>query len=43
MPLAAQLHAEVARAIASANEEAAGRASDRLIDYIELFTHATTD
>src|SRR6202162_4388874 len=42
MPLAAQLHAEVALAIASTNEEAAGRASDRLIDYIELFTRATS-
>jgi len=42
MPLAAQLHAEVALAIASANEEAAARASDRLIDYIEVFTRATS-
>jgi hypothetical protein len=42
MPLAAQLHAEVALAIASGNEARAGRASDKLIDYIELFTRAAS-
>lgn len=40
MPLAAQVHARVARAIAAGDPDAAGEASDRLIDYIELFTGA---
>ena len=38
MPLAAKMHAGVARAIVSGEEEAAALASDRLIDYIERFT-----
>ncbi|HZP91921.1 MAG TPA: GntR family transcriptional regulator [Burkholderiales bacterium] len=41
MPLAAKLHAAVARAIAGGDEAAAARASDSLIDYIEDFTRAT--
>jgi|SRR5205823_6673154 len=41
MPLAATLHAAVARAIAEGDEKAAMQASDRLIDYIETFTKAT--
>jgi len=41
MPLAARLHAEVARAIAGGEVEAAKRASDRLVDYIESFARAT--
>jgi len=41
MPLAARLHAEVARAIALGDGEAAGRASDALLAYIEDFARAT--
>ncbi len=41
MPLAARLHADVARAIARGDRDAAGRASDALIDYIEDFARAT--
>ena len=41
MPLAARLHADVARAIARGDGEAAGRASDALMDYIEDFARAT--
>ena len=41
MPLAARLHADVARAIAAGDEDAATAASDRLLDYIEAFTRAT--
>ncbi len=41
LPLAARLHAEAARAIARGEAEAAGRAADRLIDYIEDFARAT--
>jgi DNA-binding GntR family transcriptional regulator len=41
LPLAARLHAEVARAVAAGEAETAGRASDRLIDYIEAFARAT--
>ena len=41
MPLAARLHAEVARAIAAGAPEPAAEASDRLIDYIEDFARAT--
>lgn len=43
MPLAARLHADVARAIADRDEVAAARASDKLIDYLEEFTRATLD
>lgn len=41
MPLAAKLHADVARAIAKQDEAGAAAASDRLLDYIEEFTRAT--
>lgn len=41
LPLAARLHADIARAIAGADRAAAGTASDRLMDYIEAFTRAT--
>lgn len=41
MPVAARLHADVARAIARGNSDAAGRASDALLDYIEAFARAT--
>lgn len=43
MPLAARLHADVARAIADRNETAAAKASDKLLDYLEEFTRATLD
>lgn len=41
MPLAAKLHAAVARAIAKGNGAASATASDRLVDYIEAFTRST--
>jgi DNA-binding GntR family transcriptional regulator len=41
LPLTARLHAEVARAIAAADEAKAASGSDRLIDYIERFARAT--
>jgi DNA-binding GntR family transcriptional regulator len=41
LPLAARLHADIAKAIAGADREAAATASDRLMDYIEAFTRAT--
>lgn len=41
LPLAARLHADIARAIAGGDQDAAAGASDRLIDYIETFTRAT--
>ena len=41
LPLAARLHAEVARAVAAGDGEAAQRAADRLVDYIETFARAT--
>jgi DNA-binding GntR family transcriptional regulator len=41
LPLAARLHAEVARAVAAGDGEAAQRAADRLVDYIEAFARAT--
>ncbi|HUI19411.1 MAG TPA: GntR family transcriptional regulator [Alphaproteobacteria bacterium] len=41
LPLAARLHADIARAIAAGDEQAAAQASDRLMDYIESFTRAT--
>jgi len=43
LPLSARLHAEVADAIALRNPEAAAKASDRLIDYIESFTRKTIE
>jgi len=41
MPLTAKLHADIARAIATGNEERAAKASDRLLDAIARFTRAT--
>ncbi|MFN0160020.1 MAG: GntR family transcriptional regulator [Burkholderiales bacterium] len=41
MPLAAKLHADVARGISGGDAEAAARASDALLDYIETFTRTT--
>jgi len=43
MPLAARLHADVARAIGARDETAAAIASDALLDYLEGFTRATLD
>ena len=41
LPLCARLHANQARAIAQGNSDAAARASDKLMDYVETFTRAT--
>lgn len=41
LPLAVRRHADVARAIAAGDPDAAGAASDRLMDYIAAFTRAT--
>jgi DNA-binding GntR family transcriptional regulator len=41
MPEVAKLHADIARAIAAGDENAAGAASDRLLDMVESFTRAT--
>ncbi|HEX6528266.1 MAG TPA: GntR family transcriptional regulator [Burkholderiales bacterium] len=41
MPETAKLHADIARAIAEGDEEAAGAALDRLLDNIHTFTRAT--
>jgi DNA-binding GntR family transcriptional regulator len=41
LPQAARLHAEVADAIAEKKTAAAGKASDRLVDYIESFARQT--
>lgn len=41
LPLCARLHANQARAMAQGNAEAAARASDKLIDYVETFTRGT--
>lgn len=41
LPSTAKLHAEVAQAIAAGEEEAAGRASEALLDAILEFTRAT--
>lgn len=43
MPLAARLHADVARAIGGRDESAAAQASDALLDYLEDFARATLD
>lgn len=43
LPLAAQLHAELAAAIAERDGEKAAAASDKLIDYIESFARKTLD
>ena len=41
LPLCARLHANQARAIAKGDGQAAARASDKLMDYVETFTRAT--
>jgi DNA-binding FadR family transcriptional regulator len=41
MPLAAKLHADIARSIAAGNETAAGKAMDKLLDMVTKFTHDT--
>ncbi len=41
LPLCARLHANQARSIAQGDGEAAARASDKLIDYVENFTRGT--
>jgi DNA-binding GntR family transcriptional regulator len=41
MPETAKLHADIARAIAKSDEDAAARATDRLMDMIQSFTRAT--
>jgi DNA-binding GntR family transcriptional regulator len=41
LPLCARLHAAQARAIATGGAKAAGKASDKLMDYVERFTRAT--
>ena len=41
MPQTAKLHADIARAIAAGDEDAAAAAMDRLLDNIETFTRAT--
>src|SRR5690625_1305242 len=43
LPLCARLHADFARAIASADPDAAGQACDRLMSYVEDFTRASLD
>ena len=43
MPLTAQLHADIARAIADADETGAAEATDRLLDAIERFTRDSVD
>ena len=41
LPLAARLHATIARAIAAGHPDAAGQSSDALLDYIQAFARAT--
>lgn len=41
LPLAARLHATIARALAQGDQDAAAQSSDALIDYIEAFARAT--
>jgi len=43
MPLAAKLHAAVARLIAKGDAKGAATASDKLLDYIEAFTRSTVE
>ena len=43
MPLTAQLHADIARAIADGDEAGAARATDKLVDAIERFTRDSVD
>ena len=40
-PLAARLHVELTRRIAEGDPEGAADASDKLVDYVEIFTRAT--
>lgn len=41
LALTARLHATIAGAIADGNQDAAGRSSDALVDYIQAFARAT--
>jgi DNA-binding GntR family transcriptional regulator len=41
LPLAARLHASIARAIADGDQDGAGQASDALVAYIQAFARAT--
>ncbi len=43
LPLAARLHAAIARAIADGDQDGAGRSSDALVDYIQAFARATIE
>ena len=43
MPLAARLHANLARRISDGDSVGAAEACDRLIDYVETFTRATVE
>jgi DNA-binding GntR family transcriptional regulator len=43
MPETAKLHADIARAIAAGDAQAAASALDRLLDSIEAFTRATVE
>jgi DNA-binding GntR family transcriptional regulator len=43
MPVTATLHAAVAKAIASGDEERAAKASDKLLDSLEKFTRGVVD
>lgn len=43
LPLAARLHADLARCIAEGDPDGAAHASDKLVDYVETFTRATVD
>jgi DNA-binding GntR family transcriptional regulator len=43
LPLAARLHAAIARAIAGADQTIAAQSSDMLVDYIQAFARATID
>jgi DNA-binding GntR family transcriptional regulator len=41
LPLAARLHADLARRIAEGDPDGAAAAADKLVDYVEIFTRAT--
>jgi DNA-binding GntR family transcriptional regulator len=41
LPLTARLHADIARAIANGEQDAAARSSDALVDYIQAFARST--
>ncbi len=43
LPLSARLHADLAHQIAAGKADAAAKASDRLVDYVEAFTRATVN